>query len=77
MTPGYSKILINESVLPDMNCPSFFAAGDINMMSIMGGKERTELEWRELIESVDLKMTGIWKSPYENEEGVIVAMLKD
>ena len=48
------------------------------MMLIIGGKKSTELEWRELIESVDLEVIKIWKSPYKDEEeGMIVVTLKD
>ena len=76
MKPNYSKILLNESVLPDTDCPSFLAAGDINMMSIMGGKKRTEGEWEELLRSVDLHVVKIWKSPNPaNEEAIIEAVL--
>lgn len=76
MKPDYSKIILNESVLPDTDCPSFLAAGDINMMSIMGGKKRTEGQWEELLRSVDLHVAKIWKSPNpRNEEAVIEAVL--
>ena len=75
MKPNYSKILLNESVLPDINCPLFLAAGDINMMSIMGVKKRTEGQWEELLRSVDLHVVKIWKSPNpRNEEAVIEAV---
>ena len=76
MKPGYSKILLNKPVLPDMDCPSFLAAGDINMMSIMGGMKRMEGQWEELLRSVDLHVVKIWKSPNpRNEEAVIEAVL--
>ena len=76
MKPNYSKILLNESVLPDTDCPSFLAAGDINMMSIMGGMKRTEKQWEELLRSVDLHVVKIWKSPNpRNEEAIIEAVL--
>ncbi len=76
MKPNYSKILLNESVLPDTDCPSFLAAGDINMMSIMGGKKRTEGQWDELLRSVDLHIAKIRKSPNpRTEEAVIEAVL--
>ena len=76
MEPGYSKILLNESVLPDTDCPSFLAAGDINMMSIMGGMKRTEGQWEELLLSVDLHVVKVWKSPNSgSEEAVIEATL--
>ena len=77
MTPGYSKILLNESVLPDMGCPSYLAAGDINMMSIMAGKKRSRGQWLELLHSVGLKLIRVWNSPDGgNDEGVIEAMLR-
>ena len=77
MTPKYSKLLINESVLPNKDCPSFFAAADLNMMSILGGMERTRQQWITLLDSVGLEIIKIWESPYENDaDGVIEAMLK-
>ena len=77
MTPGYSKLLLNESVLPDVGCPSFFAAGDINMMSIMAGKKRSRGQWLELLQSVDLDVIEFWNSSDDgaDDEGVIEAML--
>ena len=77
MKPGYSKILINESVLPDRDCPYFFAAADLNMMAILGGMERTRQQWFALLESVGLEVVRIWESPYEDDaDGVIEAKLK-
>ena len=77
MKPGYSKILLNESVLPDMGCPSYLAAGDINMMSIMAGKKRTRGQWFGLLHSVGLTVIRVWDSPDSgNDEGVIEAMLR-
>ena len=78
MKPRYSKLLLNESVLPDIDYPSFFATGDIKMISVLGGEKRTELKWTEPIKSVGLSLKKIWKSPFDNdEEGVVEAMLKD
>jgi hypothetical protein len=77
MQPGYSKIYLNETILPDTGCPSYWAAGDINMMSILAAKKRTRLEWIELVESVGMTCVRIWKSPYLNdEEGIIEVMLQ-
>ena len=77
MKVGYSKILLNESVVPNTNCGSWFAASDINMMSVCAGLERTRKQWIDLLESVDLEVIRIWSSPYDGEEdSVIEAMLK-
>ena len=76
MAPGYSKLILNESVMPDMDCPAFFAAGDINMMSILAGIKRSRSQWMELLQSAGFVAVRIWTSPYsEDEEGVIEAMV--
>ena len=77
MRPGYSKILLNEIVLPDRNCPADFAAADINMMSVLSGLERSRSHWIELVESVGLEIVAVRESPFEEDsEGVVEAMLK-
>lgn len=76
MAPGYSKLLLNESVIPETDCPAFFAAGDINMMSILAGMKRTRRQWTALLQSVGFVEVRIWPSPYsEDEEGIIEAMV--
>ena len=76
MTPGYSKILLNEVVLPDMNCGPFFAALDLNMLANLAAMERTKSHWIELVESVGLKVTSVRVSPFPGDaEGIIEAML--
>ena len=79
MRRGYSKLLLNESIIPDKGCPSFFAAGDLNMMALLAGLKRTSQQWIELIESVGLVVVKIWRSPYDgDEEGIIeVAVSQD
>ena len=62
--------------MPDMDCPAFFAAGDINMMSILAGIKRSHLQWIELLESVGFEEIRISTSPYSgDEEGIIEAMI--
>ncbi|MCJ1392558.1 hypothetical protein MMC18_005426 [Xylographa bjoerkii] len=78
MKPGYSKIILNETVLPDTDCPSWFATNDIDMMAILAGLQRSRTQWIELLQSVDLDVVRIWTSPdSEDSEGVIEAMLRD
>ena len=60
MEPGYSKILIHECVVADRNPPWQHTALDIYMMALFATQERTEREWRELLSSVGLRVTGIW-----------------
>ena len=75
MTPGYSRLILNESILPDMGCASYFAAGDLNLMALIGGMKRSRKQWKELIESAGLEVIGIATSPFlEDEEGIIEAI---
>ncbi|OOF97174.1 hypothetical protein ASPCADRAFT_45906 [Aspergillus carbonarius ITEM 5010] len=59
MRPGYSKLLINENVVPSLGAHFETTSLDIIMMSIASG-ERTEKHWTELIESSGLKIVKIW-----------------
>ncbi|MCJ1343168.1 hypothetical protein MMC31_001360 [Peltigera leucophlebia] len=77
MKVGYSKILLNELILPKTNYDSWIAAVDIHMMSLFAGMERTRQQWIDLLQSVGLEVVGIWSSPYDGEENSIIeAMLK-
>ena len=68
MEPGYSKILINENVLPESGASWQMTSLDWTMMAMAGSAERTEKQWRKLIGSVGLRVSGIWtKDPaYES-----------
>lgn len=60
MKPGYSKILINENVIPSTNAYWETTSLDIIMMADFASQERTEKQWRELTASVGLKIVNIW-----------------
>jgi O-methyltransferase domain len=66
MKPGYSKVLINENVIPDMDADWQTTSLDIIMMSIFASQERTERQWHALVESAGLKIVKIFTA----EKGV-------
>ena len=70
MTPGYSRILLNEYVLRDYGCSMSPAMMDINMLTLCSGLERTEKQWRDLIKQAGLTVVNIWR-PEGDTEGVI------
>ena len=70
MKPGYSKIILNELVLPDKGMSLTAAQLDITMMAVLAATERTERQWRELIDSVGLRIEKIW-TKVEEEESII------
>ncbi|KAI4594340.1 hypothetical protein KJ359_008364 [Pestalotiopsis sp. 9143b] len=67
MEPGYSKILINDCIVADEGAAWQHVALDMFMMAQLSARERTEREWRELIESCGLKIAGIYNEGQGNE----------
>ena len=75
MTPGYSKLIINDIVMPDKGASRFATQSDINMMCLLAAMERSEKQWRELLGSVGLEITTIWRPREGGPESVIEAIL--
>ena len=62
MAPGYSKLLIHDHVLPESHPHPQGTAFDLTMMVMVAALERSEPMWRDLLESVGLKINKIWTS---------------
>ena len=60
MKKGYSKLLINENVVLDVGASWQMTSLDWFMMSLAASRERTEAQWRGLLDSAGLKVVGIW-----------------
>ncbi|KAL6721636.1 hypothetical protein ACLMJK_000740 [Lecanora helva] len=73
MTPGYSKLLIFEWILPAKGTPLYPALLDINMMALLNGMERTEAQWTRLLTEAGLEVVRFWKAG-EESEGLIEAV---
>ena len=74
MRPGYSRILLNETIIPETGCPAFFAASDMVMMAVLAGIVRSQSQWVRLVESAGLLVIQMWVSPDEGDmEGIIEA----
>lgn len=74
MRPGYSKILVNEFIVPEVGASDFITACDLVMMGLSGGMERTESQWSSLLASAGLRIEKIW-TLNEQTESVIEAVL--
>ncbi|OHW96427.1 sterigmatocystin 8-o-methyltransferase [Colletotrichum incanum] len=70
MKPGYSKLLVNENVLPPTGANWQTTALDMMMMTFFSSRERTEEQWRRLLEPASLKIIKIW-SKGEGVESLI------
>ena len=75
MTSGYSKILINDFVVPDQNPPWRMTSLDLLMMGMSAATERTNKQWHELLSSVGLKIVHVWSHP-DSTESLIETELK-
>ncbi|KAI0098505.1 putative O-methyltransferase [Daldinia grandis] len=60
MEPGYSKLLINENVIPPHHAHWEATALDIIMMTGFSSRERTRHEWEYLLGASGLRICGIW-----------------
>ena len=60
MEKGYSKLLINELVVPDQGASWSITSMDWLMLALGTVKERTEQDWHRVVEAAGLKVTGIW-----------------
>jgi hypothetical protein len=76
MTPGYSKLLLSEFVLPAQNVPLYPALLDVNMMALLNGMERTEAQFTKILEEAGFKVVKFWSVGAEIE-GLVEAVLKE
>lgn len=74
MRKGYSKLLLDEMVLPDTHVPPKGAFLDLTMMAIETGSERTSSQWHDLLKSAGLRIEKIWSTDF-GLESVIEAEL--
>ncbi|SPJ88008.1 related to O-methyltransferase [Fusarium torulosum] len=61
MKPGYSRLLINENVMPPFGAHWETTAMDMQMLSLLSAMERTRVDWYYLLEDLaGLKIVQIW-----------------
>ena len=69
-----SRVLIIEMVLPADNAPHPGKMLDMMMLVGPGGQERTEPEYRTLLNKADLRLTRV--VPTDSAVSVVEAMIK-
>ena len=62
MPPG-GRLVIVDAVLEPGNAPSFTRVMDVLMLTVVSGRERTEPEWRALLESGGFELARVVASP--------------
>ncbi len=56
-----SVLLLNENFLPETGASLYNAEIDFSMMAILSSMERTESQWKALLEMAGLEVIGVWK----------------
>lgn len=74
MKAGYSKLLINDWVLPEEGSPLYPSLLDINMLALFSSMERTVGQFTELLESEGFTIVEFHTVP--GNEGLIEAVVK-
>jgi len=57
--PENGKLLLAEAVVPESGDPHFSKFFDLIMLTMTGGRERTETEWRSLLQKAGYKIERI------------------
>jgi hypothetical protein len=71
MKKGHSRLLICETVLPDVGCSGFESLADISRITF-SSMQRSEKQWTALLGSVGLKIVKIWPAkPFATIESEI------
>jgi len=70
--PSHGKLILGEAVVPKDGTPHPAKLIDIEMMAFLQGKERTEPEWRALLNGAGFKLTRViyTQSPLDLIEAV-------
>lgn len=61
MSPG-SSLLIDDWVLPDVGAPLAGASEDMFMLLLLSGMERSERQWKAVLNSAGLEIKKIWRA---------------
>ena len=75
MDPSYSKVLIQQWLVPTQHATPTMTHMDINMMAILSAMERTEPQMHALLEGAGLKIAHIWKPADLESECTIEAVV--
>ncbi|GAW10672.1 hypothetical protein ANO14919_000060 [Xylariales sp. No.14919] len=66
-----SILLLDEMVLPEFGVNAYAASMDMTMMSAFASAERSEAQWRQLIEDAGLSLCGTYLYNPESYESVM------
>lgn len=71
--PGYSKLLINESIIPNIGVNPILSGLDLMLMGICNSKERTRDDWKNLLDAAGFRILAEYTDTTVAYESVIEA----
>ena len=77
MKPGYSKLLLHEMIIPEKGASVFHSMLDMTMMAFNAGMERTERQWRDLLQKGGFEVVQFWPPIQEDADGIVEAVVKE
>ncbi|TVY84481.1 O-methyltransferase asqD [Lachnellula suecica] len=77
MTPGYSKLLLHELILPEQGASVLQARFDLVMMAFNSGMERTGKQWRVLLEMAGFEVVKLWVPGDSDADGLVEAVVME
>lgn len=63
MDPEYSRLLIDDFVVPETEVDWLTASLDLCMWLFFSGIERTMSQWRKLFDAANLEVVQVWTTP--------------
>lgn len=76
MRPGYSRLLINENVIPPQRAHWEDTGLDMMMMTLLTSRERTQGNWERLVQGLaGLRIAGIYTAG--NGESIVECELAE
>ncbi|KAL1657130.1 hypothetical protein SLS61_000171 [Didymella pomorum] len=76
MKRGYSKVLINDFVVPNQGAHWSQTSLDWELMASLGARHRTVAEHSELYEGAGLRITGVWRHPHSLDSLIELELLE-
>ena len=73
-----SILLVNETVMPESNVPLYSALADFAMMAGFSSMERTQVQYKALLEKAGFAVVGVWtpRNPTPGSGTLIEAVLE-
>lgn len=71
-----SIIIVDEKVLPNVGASNVAAGLDLQMMMSYAAQERSEKQWKDLMERVGLRLQELWYYEKNGDDGVMLVSPK-